>query len=326
MKHAPLKTDPIVKEIDKAIKVYLAKRNPTTLYDPARYLFQSGGKRMRAVMTALSCALFEKNYKKSFPAAAAVELLHNFSLVHDDIMDNDDLRRGRETIHKKWNANVAILTGDLLHALAFKSLNGSPESVLPRVLDIFSDAYIGLVEGQALDKEFEKRSDIKLPDYLKMIELKTAGLFAAAAQIGAVVGKADSKKEQALRDYGYYCGMAFQIQDDLLDVIGDEATLGKDICSDLMEGKKSYIALHCVQDKYGKDFLSVFQNVTDPDILKRVIEDFRKFIQKTGIQEKTEKAIAKYVQSAVQSLDRIKDSSAKAQLVAIAHRAGQRKN
>lgn len=316
----------LIREIDKTIQGYIAKRKPVTLYSPVQYLFDGGGKRIRAILVLLSSSLIAKNYKKSLHAAAAVEILHNFSLVHDDIMDHDDLRRGRSTIHKKWNTNIAILSGDVLAAMAFKALSKCPEKHIQKLTEIFSEGFIGLCEGQALDKEFESRSEVREADYLKMISQKTALLFSIAAQTGAIIGGAKSTQEKPLKEYGYHLGMAFQIQDDLLDIISDEKILGKNVGSDLAEGKKTYISILASEKDQGRGMVNIFQSLTDEEIRRKTLDEFKRYIQTSGVQARTQKMIDKYFQTALNRLQGFKNSKTKEALVQLTHRMWKRQN
>lgn len=326
MKKADQEVKKLIREIDKTIQRYIAKRKPVTLYSPVQYLFDGGGKRLRAVLLLLSSEIISRSHKKSLHAAAAIEILHNFSLVHDDIMDHDDLRRGRSTIHKKWNTNIAILSGDVLSATAFKALSQAPEKHVQKLVDIFSDGFIGLCEGQALDKEFESRSDVKEADYLKMIAQKTALLFSLSAQMGAIIGGAKSGQEKALKEFGFNLGMAFQIQDDLLDIISDEKVLGKNIGSDLAEGKKTYISILASEKDQGRGMVNIFQSLTDEDIRRKTLEEFRRYLQSSGVQTRTQKMIDKYFQTALNRLQSFKNTKAKQTLIALTHQMWKRQN
>lgn len=326
MKKADQEVKKLIREIDKTIQRYIAKRKPVTLYAPVQYLFDGGGKRLRAVLLLLSSEIISRSHKKSLHAAAAIEILHNFSLVHDDIMDHDDLRRGRSTIHKKWNTNIAILSGDVLSATAFKALSQAPEKHVQKLVDIFSDGFIGLCEGQALDKEFESRSDVKEADYLKMIAQKTALLFSLSAQMGAIIGGAKSGQEKALKEFGFNLGMAFQIQDDLLDIISDEKVLGKNIGSDLAEGKKTYISILASEKDQGRGMVNIFQSLTDEDIRRKTLEEFRRYLQSSGVQTRTQKMIDKYFQTALNRLQSFKNTKAKQTLIALTHQMWKRQN
>ncbi len=293
---------------------------------PSRYITGAGGKKLRAGLVCLSSALVSGRYEKAIPSAAAVELLHNFSLVHDDIMDNDDLRRGLPTIHKKWNPDIAILTGDFLCAMAYKALENSSDKISVRLHRVFTNGYIALCEGQALDKEFEAKENVTIKQYLRMIELKTASLFGTAMQLGAIAGSASLSQEKALFNFGRDCGMAFQIQDDLLDIVSDETTLGKDIGSDLKAGKKTYVFLLAREYTRGQEILSAFSNAAGEDTHQRLLTDFKVFIREEGIQQKTHTLVEKYIISALKQLKSFKSNQAKDELIGMIERIRNRKN
>ena len=315
----------LIRQIDQTIYAFIRKKEPASLYQPSRYLFDGGGKRLRAILLLLSSTLTGGDYRKALPAAAAVEILHNFSLIHDDIMDNDDLRRGRETIHKKWNAHIAILTGDFLAAAAFKALSQCPEKSLPEISGIFADSFVGLCEGQALDKEFETRDSVTERDYLKMITQKTAVLFSGAMEIGAKIGRAKPSQQRALREFGRHFGLAFQIQDDLLDIVAEEETLGKNIGSDLIEGKKTYVSILTAQLPDGKNWLAKFNSKNDADTHARILKQFIEFLRANGVYKETTRLIQSHIRIALKQLDIFKNHPAKTQLVEIAQFARIRK-
>lgn len=275
-------------------------------------------------MLVLCSALNGRNYHHALHAAAAVEILHNFSLIHDDIMDNDDMRRGRKTIHKKWNQNIAILSGDFLAAAAYKALSQCPKEVLPHVSNIFADGFIELCEGQALDKEFETQPSVTEKDYMNMIRQKTAVLFSAATRIGGVVGGVSYGQEKALRDFGLHFGLAFQIQDDLLDIISDETTFGKNIGSDLIEKKKTYLSILASKSKTGRRLLNTFSPVHSESRHRELLAEFINFLDTSGIQKQTLKQIDHHFKSALKNLNGFKNTHAKNRLIEITHQAWHR--
>lgn len=283
-----------------------------------RYLMDNGGKRIRAMLLLLCTSMYSKNYKKAMPAAAAIELLHAFSLIHDDIMDNDDLRRGQLTIHRKWDTSVAILSGDALAALAYRTLRELPPSLQDRILDLFTETFVGLCEGQALDKEFENQREVKESEYLTMIGQKTALLFSTSARIGAIIGGASAAHVKSLGLFGYNLGMAFQIQDDLLDVTGDERMLGKEVGSDLIEGKKSYVSILAAKDNRGRGMLDTFRTMKNTAVRRETLESFRKYLRVSGIQVKAETKTEAYLSAAEKQLAAFKNTPAKASLLEIA--------
>lgn len=299
------------REIERALRSSVRKKRPLSLSQPSRYLFAGGGKRLRSILLLLSSMVVGGSYKKAMPAAVAVELLHNFSLVHDDIMDNDDIRRGRETVHKKWDSNIAILAGDFLSALSIVEMCRLAAAERSRVLPIFASGYVALCEGQALDKEFESQDDVTERAYLRMIAGKTAALFATAAEMGAVLGGGRTVQVRAMRQFGSDLGMAFQIQDDLLDVIADESVLGKNVGSDLIEKKKTYVSLAARHHREGAELLNSFHASNSDKAHHDALYQFRSFLQTSGIQRSTEAAIRKYLARARRHLERLPGNSAR---------------
>lgn len=252
---------------------------PVTLYEPIHYAIASGGKRLRPVLLLLVCEAVGGHVEDALDAAIALELVHNFTLVHDDIMDNDDLRRGKETVHKKWDRNVAILSGDALLVLAYSMLHRRAYPELPQVLDDFSRGILQVCEGQTLDKEFEARSAVSLEEYYDMIDKKTAELFSVACHVGSILGNGTEKQLAAMRIYGKKLGRAFQIQDDLLDVIAEEKVLGKDIGSDLEANKKTFLVVHALEkanEQQKKELQAILQKgQVNANDVKSVIELFK---------------------------------------------------
>lgn len=305
------------RQIEASLGKVLRKKRPVTLYEPARYLMQGGGKRIRSVVTLLCAAAVGGRIDHAISAATAVELLHNFSLVHDDIMDRDELRRGRPTVHTKWDTNIAILTGDLMAALAVQSLSALPPRTLAAVLPVFTRGYIELCEGQALDKEFENRKNVSESDYLDMIAGKTAALFATAAEIGALAGGGKPATVKRLRTFGHGIGMAFQIQDDFLDIVGHERTLGKDVGSDLIEHKKTILSLAAARHPEGRRLMKRFRADNSARQHADALRQFRDFLMKSGIATRTERHIATYLAKARQALRPLPDGIARRQLLAM---------
>ena len=218
---------------------------PHLLYEPIRYSMQEGGKRVRPLMLLLTANIFANDIKPFIPTAIGVEMFHNFTLLHDDIMDNSHTRRGRDSVQLKWGSNVAILSGDTMMIYAYKLILSTESNNLIKVLSVFNDLSIKLCEGQQYDMDFESKSLVKMDEYLNMICLKTSVLIAGAIEMGAILGGASESDCRKLYDFGLNIGIAFQLQDDILDLYGDSATFGKPIGGDIVEGKKSYIFLLC---------------------------------------------------------------------------------
>ncbi|MCC6866298.1 MAG: polyprenyl synthetase family protein [Ignavibacteria bacterium] len=236
---------------------------PYSLFDPLNYIMSGGGKRIRPILVLLSCETFGGDINNAIDAAIAVEILHNFTLVHDDIMDNANTRRGKETIHKKWDVNAAILVGDELIGLSYRSLLRSNSNNINGILKAFTDGVIEVCEGQALDKEFELSEAVSIDDYIIMIKKKTAELLKTSSIIGAIIGNAEQNGIEAISKYSENIGIAFQINDDLLDVIADEGEFGKKIGGDILEKKKTFLylkALELLKGKEKEDFKLLYNN------------------------------------------------------------------
>ena len=287
---------------------------PYTLYDPLNYIMSGGGKRIRPLLVLLASEAFGGKTEDSLNAAIAVEILHNFTLVHDDIMDNASTRRGRETIHKKWDVNAAILVGDELIGLSYRALLGSNTANIGDVVKAFTDGVIEVCEGQALDKEFELSSDVSLSDYIIMIKKKTAALLKTSAVIGAIIGKADKLEINSIGIYSEDIGLAFQIQDDLLDVFADEGEFGKKIGGDILEKKKTYLYLKALEILKGKDrddFLYLYNSDSaDDEKLKSVIKVYNDIC----VIESARNEIKKYTDIANKSLMAVKNDASRKKL------------
>ena len=282
-KNLEFKLKTIKNKIDKLVKNYIKKNNPILLYEPAKYSLKSEGKRIRGLLCVLGYEAVRKGTFSNniFYAASSLEILHLFTLIHDDIMDNADSRRGRETIHKKWDTNTAILTGDLLVGVAYNSLLKAKFKNLVYAINEFNDALITVCEGQGYDKLFETYENIKIKEYYLMIEKKTGKLIESSVIIGAILGEANKSQINSLSNYGKYIGRAFQIKDDLLDIIADEKKLGKSKYGDIKESKKTYFyakALSCFNSKDLHTLKFIFQkkSKSNSDITK-VVELFEKY-------------------------------------------------
>ncbi len=229
-----------------AIENYLAQiefpADPELLYAPIGYSLSGGGKRLRPMLVLLACNIFCDDVQRALPAAAAVEMFHNFTLLHDDIMDNAAVRRGKPSVYAKWGQNAAILSGDAMLICAYRLLAESPAATLPRIMKTFNDMALEVCEGQQYDMDFEQKQKVSVVEYMHMIELKTSVLLAGAAVIGATLGGASEEDCRKLRRFAVELGLAFQLQDDLLDSYGDQR-LGKAIGGDILEGKKTYLMI-----------------------------------------------------------------------------------
>ncbi|MGV3546112.1 MAG: polyprenyl synthetase family protein [Pedobacter sp.] len=235
------------KLVENAIPKIAYPANPANLYEPIKYIMSLGGKRIRPVMVLMATELFTDEVEKAIDVALAIETFHNFTLVHDDIMDNAPLRRGKQTVHEKWGVNNAILSGDVMMVESNKHLSKVDISVLKPVLDTFNQTAQGVCEGQQLDMEFETRDDVSIEEYIEMIRLKTAVLLGGAMKLGAIVGGADEKNAELLYQFGENLGVAFQLQDDILDVYGDPEKFGKQVGGDIISNKKTFLHLTAKQ-------------------------------------------------------------------------------
>lgn len=270
-------------EIDVVIDDSLSKLEPESLYESSEYLIKAGGKKFRPALTLLCCQAVGGKPEKALKAAAAIELTHTFSLIHDDIMDNDDTRRGKPAVHKVWGEPLAILAGDSLFAKSFELLSQSAEDNIAyeRVVDalqVLTNSCINICEGQALDMAFEDTFNVTKDEYMNMIYKKTGDLITASTTIGAIMGGASSNEIQALRTYGKQIGLAFQIQDDYIDLTGDES-IGKPVGSDLVEGKKTLMVVYALEkaNKEDHDRLVELLEANDESIIPEAMEILEKY-------------------------------------------------
>ncbi|GAB2980237.1 polyprenyl synthetase family protein [Mucilaginibacter puniceus] len=233
--------------ISEAINKLTFPTHPAELYEPLTYILSIGGKRMRPALLLMACDLFGGDIDEALSPALAIEVFHNFTLMHDDIMDNAPLRRGRVTVHERWNKNVAILSGDVMHMEGYKLMMKVPDHLLRQILEIFNETAVGVCEGQQIDMEFEQRGDVAIDEYIEMIRLKTAVVLGGALKIGALIGGADKKDADLLCSFGENLGIAFQLQDDILDVYGDPAKFGKQVGGDIISNKKTYLLIKALE-------------------------------------------------------------------------------
>jgi len=284
-----------------------------SLAAPLRYVLSSGGKRIRPVLLLLAYeAVSDKRaavrkLNGALNAALAVEALHNFTLVHDDIMDDAPSRRGRATVHTKWDENTAILVGDELVALAYRALLKTKSPRIGQILKIFTDGLLEVCEGQGLDKEFEQRRDVTLSEYLKMIEMKTGRMVSVALEIGALLGGGTRIEVNALRRFGYHIGRAFQIQDDLLDVTGDRR-FGKRIGGDIVEGKKTFLLLQAFRKANQKDRSVLERVMSGRGVTSKEVGTVRKIYEKYGAVESARREVRKHVVEAQRALKSLRPS------------------
>ena len=236
----------ILKKVNEALDALPYDRQPQSLYEPVKYVLSLGGKRIRPVLMLLGYNLYKEEPADIMMQALGLETYHNYTLLHDDLMDNADLRRGNQTVHKRWDANTAILSGDSMLVLAYQRIQQCDARYLPQVMELFTETALEIGEGQQYDMDFETRNDVTEEEYIEMIRLKTSVLLACALKIGAILGDASAKDADLLYRFGEQIGLAFQLQDDLLDVYGDEKVFGKAIGGDITSNKKTYMLINAI--------------------------------------------------------------------------------
>ncbi len=281
-------------------------KEPKNLYDPIHYILGLGGKRMRPVLTLMSAEVFDADYKKAMPAALAVEVFHNFSLIHDDIMDDAPLRRGNETVHEKWDINTGILSGDAMLILAYQYFEKYEPTVFRDLAKLFSKTALEVCEGQQWDVDFETRDDVSIADYLKMIEYKTAVLVAAAMKMGAIIAATSEENANLIYDFGLNLGLAFQLQDDYLDAFGNPETFGKQVGGDIIENKKTYLYLKAhefASVKQAEQLAHLFS--IHPEDNSEKIHSVKEIFLATGAAFETKKAIQEFTLKAFETLQKI---------------------
>src|SRR5690606_28326452 len=279
-------------------------RNPKNLYEPIQYILSLGGKRIRPALTLMGCDVFGENIEKALPAAMAVEVFHNFSLIHDDIMDKAPLRRGKQTVHEKWDLNTGILSGDAMLILAYRYFEKYEPEVFCELAKLFSKTALEVCEGQQWDIDFETSDEVSIQQYLKMIEYKTAVLVGAALQMGAIVAKTSDTNKKAIYDFGLNLGIAFQLQDDYLDAFGDPETFGKQVGGDIIENKKTYLYMKALEQSTQQEkeqLLHLYSIKSDDNHDK--IELVKQVFETSQATQSTQKAIADYTQKAFDILE-----------------------
>jgi geranylgeranyl diphosphate synthase, type II len=300
--------------VDQRLQISVRKKEPQSLYEPMRYVLLSSGKRIRPILILLSCEAVGGVPNQALSAAVAIEIMHNFTLVHDDIMDHADSRRGRPTVHTRWDENVAILVGDELVAFAYRELLKTKSPAIARIADVFTDGVVEVCEGQAFDKEFETLHDVTIDDYLLMIAKKTGKLFSVSSEIGALIGGGTDRETRALKSFATYLGRAFQIQDDLLDIIADEKEFGKKIGGDIVEGKKTYLLIQAYGRATGKDKKLIQTIFKNHGTSKNNIPLVREIYERYGIIELAKQAIDRDIRLANVQLKKLRESPAREML------------
>jgi geranylgeranyl diphosphate synthase type II len=287
--------------LKKQIKV----KEPENLYKPIDYILQIGGKRLRPLLCLKACQTFSNDYKDALPAALAIEVFHNFTLLHDDVMDHAELRRGNQTVHKKWNLNTAILSGDAMLILAYQFLEFYDDNSYKEIMKIFNTTALQVCEGQQYDVDFETKENVSIADYIKMITYKTAVLLASSLKIGSLIGKASDKDADKMYLFGLNLGIAFQLQDDYLDTFGDVKTFGKRIGGDIVENKKTFLFLKLIE-VIDKDDILLLDELLSLDDEQEKIDGITALYVKYNIPELVLAEIKKYTEIAFLNLKDVK--------------------
>ena len=320
-------------DINKAIEQLDWKREPRGLYEPIEYTLASGGKRLRPTLALIAAEAIMNGgllngdaIEHTLPAALALEVFHNFTLLHDDVMDKAEVRRGRPTVHVKWDENTAILSGDQMLIEAYKLLSDVPADKLPQVLRWFNEMATGICEGQQYDVDFEHQSTVTIEEYMKMIELKTSVLLAYAMKIGGYIAGADKAQQEALYQYGLHIGLAFQIQDDILDVYGDPKTFGKAIGGDICCNKKTFLLLTAMETADAESKAELLQWLLVTDRNEEKIAAITKIYDRLGVREAGETVMEQRTSIALTQLDKLPQNKATEQLRLLAEQLTTRKS
>ena len=302
-----------ISKYSDALVAHLANKvtlkEPASLYEPIDYILTLGGKRLRPVLTLMSADFFGGNYKQALDASLAVEMFHNFSLVHDDIMDNAPLRRGHQTVHEKWDVNTGILSGDAMLILAYQLFETYEPKVFMQLAVLFSKTALEVCEGQQYDVDFETRNDVTISQYIKMIEYKTAVLIGASLQMGAIIAEASQSCQEKIYAFGKNLGIAFQLQDDYLDAFGNPLTFGKQVGGDIIANKKTFLYLTALQKSTpaeAQELSSLF--ATMPKDPSEKITAVKEIFVCSGAAKATEDEIARYTNTSISLLQDIKIS------------------
>ena len=306
------------------------KREPYGLYEPIEYTLSAGGKRVRPQLAMIASQMFGGVDEEVLPAALALEVFHNFTLLHDDVMDKALVRRGRPTVHVKWDENTAILSGDQMLIEAYKLLSGVPADKLPKVLQLFNKMATEICEGQQYDVDFERQEHVNIEEYLTMIRLKTSVLLATALQTGAYIVGASEQAQEDLYRFGIAVGLAFQIQDDILDVWGNPETFGKAVGGDISCNKKTFVYLEALRllgsgKEAEKQALQQWYSQVLEDNAEKIVA-VKAIFEQLGVREACEAVVAQYTQKALEILDRLPQNAATDQLRQLASKLHARKN
>ena len=310
--------DPYVQLIEEGLEKIDLPKTPENLYQPIEYFVQIGGKRIRPVLTLMAAELFGTKKEVALPAALAIELFHNFSLIHDDIMDHAPLRRGKQTVHEKWNSNIAILSGDVLFVIAYQELSKQSREHLFDLLNLFNKTAIEVCEGQQMDMDFELLPTVTVEAYIEMIRLKTSVLLGCALQFGAIIAGASKKNQALIYEFGINLGIAFQIQDDLLDLYGEPKSVGKQVGGDIIANKKTLLCIlaETHADQKNTLLLDEMFNEKDPELK---ISKAKHLFKELGVFDKCNSEKERYMKLAIDALTAIESPTKKDLFFEISH-------
>ncbi len=306
----------IEKEIETSQSGFQDELAVRELYEPIQYILSIGGKRLRPALVLMGANLFQDDISQAIRPAVGVEVFHNFTLLHDDIMDEAPLRRGKETVHTKWNQNIAILSGDAMMIKAYDYFADLPSDLFKSVFHVFSRTAMEVCIGQQYDMNFETRDDVTIDEYIEMIKLKTSVLIAGALKIGGIIGGASENEVEALYDYGVNLGLSFQMQDDILDVYADQEVFGKMIGGDIVANKKTFLLIKAQELANGALAHELDYWLQQPQFDKvEKIEAVKKIYQELGVREITEQMREEYYRKALKALERIQDKKGRLHLL-----------
>ena len=295
-----------IKLFEDYIETFINDLNDNAVYEPIKYFLKLPSKRVRPLLTLISSSLYSGDIKNALPASLANEVFHNFTLVHDDIMDSSKIRRGNESVHIKWNVNQAILSGDAMQILAYKCLENYESKIQKKLIQIFNDTALKICEGQQLDIEFEKEKDLKFSDYIQMIKYKTAVLLGSSLKMGGIVNNASETDLELLYDIGLNLGLAFQIQDDYLDLFGDEKLIGKKIGGDVIKRKKT-VMYHVYKDISSSEDSRFLDQIYDDNKLEDLtkVEKVTSLYKDKEVNIKTRKLSQEYSSKAISLIEKL---------------------
>lgn len=294
--------------IDKELQQIHFPAQPKDLYEPIRYMLSVGGKRLRPALVLMACEMFDGDIKKAFPAALGIEMFHNFTLLHDDIMDNAPLRRSKQTVHHKWNNSIAILSGDAMFVKACELMMQVDDRSIRKVMNIFMRTAAEVCDGQQMDMSFEKESNVAIKQYLQMIELKTAVLIGSCLQIGAIIAAAPEAESKHLFEFGKKTGVAFQLQDDLLDLYGDAEKFGKQTGGDIISNKKTFLILKAqeIANPQQRSLLNRWINTSGKDQEQQKVKTIKNLFDNLDIRKHAEREMESHYNKAIQHLNALK--------------------